>query len=136
MAHALEHEKEWFEKVAPYCPNVRLILAELGTFNTDEWEWYKWTPDRRLAYHEFPQSYDLILVDGPPRGNTIGGRYGMMPVMEQFLAPGCIILLDDAAVTSPLVADWRRDFNLGLLGQHEVGKERIVVLEYPAQDNG
>jgi hypothetical protein len=60
----------------------------------------------------------------------------MMPVMEQFLAPGCIILLDDAAVTSPLVADWRRDFNLGLLGQHEVGKERIVVLEYPAQDNG
>ncbi|MHC4846180.1 MAG: hypothetical protein ACYTCU_08465, partial [Planctomycetota bacterium] len=33
--------------------------------------------------------------DGPP-GDTRGGRYGLFPLMGGRLAPGCVLLLDDA----------------------------------------
>ena len=45
---------------------------------------------------EMPGQFAMVVCDGPP-GTTPGGRYGLLPVMGSSLAPGCQILLDDAA---------------------------------------
>jgi hypothetical protein len=42
-----------------------------------------------------PDSFPLVVCDGPP-GSTKGGRYGLVPIMREWLKPGCVILLDDA----------------------------------------
>jgi len=42
-----------------------------------------------------PVSFALVICDGPP-ADTVGGRYGLVPIMRQRLKPSCIILLDDA----------------------------------------
>jgi hypothetical protein len=42
-----------------------------------------------------PPAFQLVICDGPP-GETPGGRYGLWPVLGQRLAPGAVILLDDA----------------------------------------
>jgi hypothetical protein len=44
-----------------------------------------------------PESFALVLCDGPPAEMTSGGRSGMLPVMQSRLAPNCIVLMDDAA---------------------------------------
>ena len=42
-----------------------------------------------------PRSFSLVICDGPP-SRTLGGRYGLVPVMRTRLKAGCVILLDDA----------------------------------------
>jgi hypothetical protein len=41
------------------------------------------------------RNFSLVVCDGPP-ADTPGGRYGLAPIMREHLAPGCVILLDDA----------------------------------------
>jgi predicted O-methyltransferase YrrM len=41
-------------------------------------------------------TFSLVVCDGPPK-RTRGGRVGLVPVLGERLAPGCLILLDDAA---------------------------------------
>jgi hypothetical protein len=88
----LEHNREWAAKVQ-HClsthrlTTVHLLRADLRRYG-DYW-WY----DAPLS--ELPGSFSLVVCDGPP-GTTRGGRYGLLPVMRQRLAPGCTILLDDA----------------------------------------
>jgi hypothetical protein len=43
-----------------------------------------------------PDRFGLVVCDGPP-SQTLGGRYGLAPVMKDRLGPGCVILLDDAS---------------------------------------
>lgn len=43
---------------------------------------------------QMPSGFGLVICDGPP-GDTLGGRYGMLPVMKTRLARHCVILLDD-----------------------------------------
>jgi hypothetical protein len=53
---------------------------------------YAWY-DPPLA--RMPSAFSMVVCDGPP-ADTVGGRYGLVPVMRRRLAPGCVILLDDA----------------------------------------
>jgi len=55
-----------------------------------------WYPESALA--ELPVDIDLLLVDGPP-GNDEGierSRYPALPAINERLAPGAIVVLDDA----------------------------------------
>lgn len=93
---ALEHQREWSVRVrrdlARYgLPTVRVSTAALKQYAG--FDWY----DPPLA--EMPSRFALVVCDGPPSG-TMGGRYGLVPVMREHLRPGCVILLDDA---------WRED---------------------------
>lgn len=43
---------------------------------------------------QLPDTIGLVVCDGPP-GTSRGGRYGLVPILKDRLAPGCIILIDD-----------------------------------------
>ena len=58
-----------------------------------------------------------VVCDGPPSG-TVGGRYGLVPVMREHLRPGCVILLDDAWREDERAVARRWDSELG--ATHEV----------------
>ena len=53
-----------------------------------DFAWYD-APLKRM-----PTDFSLVVCDGPP-GDTLGGRYGMLPIMRRHLRPGCVILLED-----------------------------------------
>ena len=46
----------------------------------------------------------------------MGGRYGLVPVMRERFAPGCVILLDDAQRTAErMIAErWARELGASL----------------------
>jgi hypothetical protein len=88
---ALEHLPEWSEKLrqqlARYDVSVQVSTRPLRSYVG--FDWY----DPPL--HEMPPQFSLVVCDGPPSG-TVGGRYGLVPVMRRRLKLGCVILLDDA----------------------------------------
>jgi hypothetical protein len=59
-----------------------------------------------------PDSFSLVVCDGPP-GGTKGGRYGLVPIMRERLQPGCVILLDDAGREQELAIARRWEAELG-----------------------
>ena len=50
---------------------------------------------RRQTTGSAIEPYPLAACDGPP-GKTLGGRYGLLPVLGDRLPAGSVILLDDA----------------------------------------
>ena len=89
----LEHAPEWADKVQRYLnrygiDSVVLCVRPLKDYNGFSW----YNP----PLESMPNSFTLVICDGPPAG-TLGGRYGLVPIMRARLKPGCILLLDDAA---------------------------------------
>ncbi|MCL6640760.1 MAG: class I SAM-dependent methyltransferase [Candidatus Rokubacteria bacterium] len=88
---SLEHLEEWRRGVAAAlaslnAPASRVLAAPLRDYGS--FAWYAVPPG-------LPWDFRLIVCDGPPR-TTKGGRYGLLPVLQDSLAPGAVILLDDA----------------------------------------
>jgi hypothetical protein len=87
-----EHFAEWHKRVSETLARqgittVNNCLAPLRDYG--DFSWYD--PPRETL----PDRFSVIVCDGPP-GSTKGGRYGVVPVLKDKLAPGTIILLDDA----------------------------------------
>jgi hypothetical protein len=88
----LEHNASWANKVQNALAHhsilgVNVCLAQLCDYQS--YVWYA-APKTHM-----PTDFALVVCDGPP-GNTLGGRYGLLPQMRAHLRPGCIVLLDDA----------------------------------------
>lgn len=88
----LENSPDWATRVRGTLgrygiESVTISVAPLRDYG--DFSWY----DPPLS--EMPNSFSLVLCDGPP-GSTKGGRYGLVPVMGERLRHGCTILLDDA----------------------------------------
>ena len=105
---ALEHLPEWGTKVGGFVArygfrNVRLHTAPLREYGG--FTWYD-PPLLRL-----PHTFALVVCDGPP-ADTPGGRYGLVPLLRDYLASGCIILLDDAVRTEErsIARRWQAEF--------------------------
>jgi hypothetical protein len=69
--------------------------------------WYE------VPFESLPVSFSLVVSDGPP-SSTKGGRYGLVPIMNGRLKPGCIILLDDAYREAELAIARRWEADLGV----------------------
>jgi Methyltransferase domain len=87
----LEHHPAWAERVRSELRSagiaaVEFCQAPLRSYG--EFAWYD-PPLERM-----PADFALIVCDGPP-GETLGGRYGLLPIMRSRLRSGCVILLDD-----------------------------------------
>ena len=92
MVWSLENSPEWGLRVSEVLETngisgVRVCSSPLIEYG--EFVWY----DPPLA--EMPKEFSLVICDGPP-GSTRGGRYGLLPVMQDRLPIGSTILLDDA----------------------------------------
>lgn len=87
---SLEHHREWRHKVTRaarrIAPTVTVVHAPLRRYS--DFEWY-------APSAELPGDFRLVICDGPP-GTTLGGRFGLVPVMGKSLSPTATILLDDA----------------------------------------
>lgn len=104
---SLEHDREWFMRVSRRLSAVGLdtstiTLAPLHTYNG-----YAWYDPPASAV---PANIKLVVCDGPP-GETLGGRYGLLPRMRSRLAPGALILVDDAGRDdeATIVNQWLRE---------------------------
>jgi hypothetical protein len=103
---SLEHLEEWRRSVAAAlaalnAPASRVLAAPLRDYGA--FAWYAVPP-------ELPRDFRLVVCDGPP-GDTKGGRYGLLPVLQDKLAPGALILLDDAdrPDEAAILDRWRRE---------------------------
>jgi hypothetical protein len=90
--YSLENDEPWLDRVSRYLAkyqitSVHLLLSPLKDYGSFSW----YAP----PLGSMPDRFSLVICDGPP-GDTRGGRYGLLPIMKERLAPGCIIMLDDA----------------------------------------
>lgn len=88
----LEHKPEWSARVTEYLKRFRIAIPHIHASplrNYGEFSWYD-PPIKML-----PARFELVVCDGPP-GATLGGRYGLSPVLGKRLSHGCVVLLDDA----------------------------------------
>jgi predicted O-methyltransferase YrrM len=88
----LEHQAEWAERVRRELSAMgdrSVTLSERPMRSAAEFDWYDPPLDA------MPPRFALVVCDGPPT-TTRGGRYGLAPILRDRLAPGTVILLDDA----------------------------------------
>lgn len=132
---ALDHEAEFADKTrgvladhglsdvaeVRHAPITPLTLPDSG----GEWHWYDTAALKDL--HEV----DLVLIDGPPKPTQEQARYPALPVLRDLLAPGAVLLLDDAArpdeqaILQRWLAEWPGLTSTKL--PHEKGAARLVV---------
>ncbi len=89
---SLEHEVEWAARVRSILTRYRIdsvVVCDQPLTDYGKYSWYQ------APMESMPDSFDLVICDGPP-AVTKGGRYGLAPLFKDRFKPGCIILLDDA----------------------------------------
>ena len=106
----LEHLPEFHHSIQTklkrhHISNVHPLLAPLADYGAFAW----YAPPE---LESMPPNFTLVIADGPP-ANTKGGRYGLLPVMRSHLAPGAVVLLDDAERVSEQTAlnQWQAQYN-------------------------
>lgn len=105
---SLEHTPAWRDRVQGAAASLGLTAVTVLDAPLRDWGAFDWyTPPPALP----ARGFDLVVCDGPP-ADTRGGRYGALPVMRERLAPGCLVLLDDAARDGEreTLARWTREF--------------------------
>jgi len=120
---ALEHSPAWGAHVlralaAHRIRSVRLCLAPMTRYGGFTW----YTP----PLSAMPERFSLVVCDGPPAGIE-GGRVGLVPVMRHRLAPGAVILLDDAGRRHEraIASRWAKELGAG--GFRLVGKDKSYI---------
>ena len=108
---SLEHSPFWASKVrsvliAYGIKSVSLCEKPLRDYGAFTW----YDPPKRTM----PRDFKIVVCDGPPAcgaNQTPGGRYGLLPIMRDHLASGCVILLDDANRKAELeiIARWAEE---------------------------
>ena len=88
-----------FENHDEWGRHIRTVLRKLELKNLTvchtplrsygEYDWYI-----RGPICSFPRDFGFVVCDGPP-GGIQGGRYGLLPIMNEYLRSDCRILLDD-----------------------------------------
>ena len=88
---SFEHDPMWAARIKDALPErlrsrVEVSLTPLQSYG--DFDWYS------VGRVSLPPAIGFVVCDGPP-GSTRGGRYGVVPVLKERFAPGCILLLDD-----------------------------------------
>lgn len=91
------------------------------------WSWYA------MNLEELPL-IDLLIVDGPPMTTGRLARYPALPVLWSKLAPGAIIVVDDAARPdeTEMVRRWIKEFP-GLRMESLPHEKGTVILHKPTE---
>lgn len=77
---------------------------------------------------------DLLIVDGPPSATCPMSRYPALPILAPFLAPQCIVLVDDADRPDEkrMVARWMEEF--GAVQRRLPLEKGAVIIELGQSD--
>ncbi len=124
---ALENSDAWAEGTRSRAAAHRLDVKvhSKGIKRYAEFDWY----DPPLE--AMPRDFHLVLCDGPA-GKTRGGRYGLVPVMRDHLAPGCVVLLDDTRRARELEIAHRWQQELGATLELQGSGKRFGRITLPA----
>ena len=120
----LEHRLPSFRRIEACLHRFRLranvLWTPLRAF--EEFDWYDVDPARVPIVA-------LVVCDGPPQA-TRGGRVGLVPVLQDRLAPNACILLDDAARPNEreVLARWASDAPLRYEFRGEARQFAVVRL--------
>ena len=122
---SLEHEPFWAKRARSALEKYKITSVELCVSGLRDYGPYDWYA---LPKGEMPNNFSLVICDGPP-GNTRGGRYGLLPVMQKYLSADCTILLDDAGREDErqIAARWAKE--LGVVYRIEGTKKPYAVIE-------
>jgi methyltransferase family protein len=112
---SFEHDMQWamrVERSVPQSMRGTVDVCVTPICNYGEFDWYS------LAGVRVPPDIGFVICDGPP-GSTRGGRYGLGPILTPFLAPGCIVLLDDTQRASEhdIVIRWCTELDAQVVHQ-------------------
>lgn len=130
---ALDHDAVFAEKTRALLAEHELTeLAEVRhapltpvDLPGDSWQWYD--PSALKDVHDV----DVVLIDGPPKPSAVQARYPAVPLLRELLAPGAVLLVDDAAredeqaILQRWVAEWP-ELTCEQL-PYEKGAARLVV---------
>jgi hypothetical protein len=122
---SLENELIWYERVKFTVEHhgiggIHLRFSPLRDYG--DFSWYA----PRLS--TMPKRFDLVFCDGPI-GTTRGNRYGLFPIMRDYLGPGTIVILDDAqrAGESETLRRWSLDRRIDV-DYHELSGRTLAVV--------
>jgi hypothetical protein len=106
---SLEHSLDWQKRVAQVLGTNGLSGARVCFSPLIDHGKFVWYDPHSL---QLPDQFSLVICDGPP-GTTKGGRYGLLPVMLDRLAPETRILLDDAGRPGEraLINEWVSEYD-------------------------
>jgi len=89
--YALENHPEWARRILRDLTAAGVtstVVYETPLRSYGEYAWYD------VSEVELPPKFAMAICDGPP-GDTPGGRYGLVPVLQDRLDSGCLIMIDD-----------------------------------------
>jgi hypothetical protein len=89
---SLEHIPDWRARVMSTLAQFDILHSHVSPVEMRNYNGFAWY-DAPLG--DLPKEFQLVICDGPP-GETLGGRYGLLPVMGPRLPAGSVILFDDA----------------------------------------
>jgi hypothetical protein len=122
----LEHSVWWSRNVrwslkVAQATKVDYQIKALRSYDNDRYEWYDPA--------NVPDGIALVICDGPP-ATSKGGRYGLMPVLANRLAPTARIFLDDYDRPSEalVVSRWSKEFGWSLENEYPSGKGKFASL--------
>ncbi len=105
---SLEHIPDWSDRVERVAGEngiaVNILRAPL--VNYEAFHWYS-LPESLVG------RFELVICDGPP-GDTVGGRYGLLPLANHLLARRALILMDDAERPGEqaVIERWQKEFDV------------------------
>jgi hypothetical protein len=126
---SLEHDSAWAAQLERNLPvNLRggVDLCVTPIRNYGEFDWYS------LEGVRLPTDIGFVVCDGPP-GRTRGGRYGLGPILTPYLAPGCIVLLDDTHRSSEHDVMLRWCAELGAVVVYQGSTYNVLEVRYKTQ---
>ncbi|HNP17414.1 MAG TPA: class I SAM-dependent methyltransferase [Fulvivirga sp.] len=96
---SLEHNKDFFEQTNEMISNhelqdyIKLYFCPLKkyTINKKSWQWYD------ISKIKFPNTIDILTVDGPPGNIQINSRFPAVPILNKYITLDTTVLLDDGA---------------------------------------
>jgi hypothetical protein len=89
---SLEHIPDWRARVVQSLDEFKIPHAQVRHTLLRDYDGFSWY-DAPLT--ELPEKFQLVICDGPP-ADTLGGRYGLLPILGERLPAGAVVLLDDA----------------------------------------
>ena len=90
--HDLGYSKQTANMVSESGLNNRaqVVFAPLVNYQVkgESWLWY--------SLENFPDSVDMVIVDGPPQSTQPLARYPAIPLVSPFFSSNAVVVLDDA----------------------------------------
>ena len=105
----LEADERWHARVVREAEAIGLSTATIRYAPLKDYGEFFWY----VVPEDLPDSFDLVVCDGPAAGGLKGGRMGLFPVLGESIASGAAVVVDAGMVHEHVaVAAWEASHGL------------------------